>query len=116
MGLSMTFIVLAFSLGHGGWLLDLAKAQWWQPLSRLTFGVYLVHPMLIFFAYTSSLDLIYFQPLTVLTNVISLAILSFCISFILFVLVTLPCSRMGRALIWGVQIGHVSRRTSSSDR
>ena len=49
-GLSMTFIVLAFSLGHGGWLRELAKAQWWQPLSRLTFGVYLVHPMIIFFS------------------------------------------------------------------
>lgn len=112
LGLAMTFIVLAFSLGHGGWLRELAKAQLWQPLSRLTFGVYLVHPMLIFFTYTSSLDLIYFQPLTVLTNFISLTILAFLVAFVLFILVTLPCSRMGRALIWGVQIGHHRRSRS----
>jgi hypothetical protein len=109
MGLSITFVVLAFSLGHGGWLRELAKAQWWQPLSRLTYGVYLVHPMLIFFAYTASLDLIYFQPLTVVINFIALTILSFIVSFFLFLLITLPFQRIGRGLIWGVQVGHGSR-------
>jgi peptidoglycan/LPS O-acetylase OafA/YrhL len=109
MGLSITFIVLAFSLGHGGWLREMTKAQWWHPLSRLTYGVYLVHPMLIFFSYTASLDLIYFQPLTVVINFISLTILSFFISFLLFLLITLPFRRIGRGMIWGIQIGHGKR-------
>ena len=102
MGISMSYIVLAFSLGHGGWLRSFCSATFWQPLSRLTFGVYLVHPIVIFFSYTSALDLVYFQTLTVFSTFVSMTVLSFLLSFVLFLLITLPSRRIGRAIIWGL--------------
>ena len=102
MGIAMSYIVLAFSLGHGGWLRSFCSATFWQPLSRLTFGVYLVHPIVIFFSYTSALDLVYFQTQTVFSTFVSMTILSFLLSFVLFLLITLPSRRIGRAIIWGL--------------
>ena len=52
-GLSITFIVFAGLFGYGGPVTKLLASGIFCPLSRLVYGAYLVHPMLMYSLYFS---------------------------------------------------------------
>ena len=57
-----TFWTFVFITGHGGFIRRALKWYLWTPVSRLSFGMYLVHPILINLGYTGAYALQFFEP------------------------------------------------------
>lgn len=48
-------------VGHGSVVNSFLSAKAWRPLSKLTYSMYLVHPLVIQVVYNSSDNLIYYR-------------------------------------------------------
>ena len=98
-GASTTFVLFVFATGHGGFLRRLTKFYFWTPLSRLCFGVYLIHPILITSGYSGAYSLQFYEPLTAVTSWIAMTVLSFIGSFVLYMLVEKPFKQCSTVLL-----------------
>jgi peptidoglycan/LPS O-acetylase OafA/YrhL len=96
-----TFWTFIFVTGHGGFIRRALKWYIWTPLSRLSFGVYLVHPILINLGYTGAYALQFYEPLTVLTTFITMSFLSGVASFVLYMTVEKPAKHLSVLLMEG---------------
>ena len=79
-----TFWTFVFITGHGGFIRRALKWYMWTPVSRLSFGMYLVHPILINLGYTGAYALQFFEPLTVLTTFVAMSFFSGCFLYTIF--------------------------------
>lgn len=68
----------------------------WGPLSRLTFGAYLVHPIIIFIWQLADREKSVFRIYTFCMNYMSVCCVSYVIAFILYLTVELPCDNLWR--------------------
>lgn len=46
--LALAWLIYACHHGYAGVVNDFLSWSWWRPLSRLTFAVYMVHPLVMF--------------------------------------------------------------------
>jgi peptidoglycan/LPS O-acetylase OafA/YrhL len=73
--------------------------RWWTPLARLTYGAYLVHPMVIKLAAGRSLQFYHFSTADVLYRWVGNCIMAYMGSAALWVLVERPAMTMTSALL-----------------
>ena len=80
---------------------NLLSAQFWVPLSRLTYGVYLCHPMFMLFFHYNSERGAWGNQLDTLFYFIAYLTFSFGISLLITITVEYPCLRIYKEL-WAV--------------
>ena len=95
------YSVVVLATGHGGFLRRFLKLYAWTPLSRLSFGVYLIHPILITAGYTGAFSLEFYEPLTAVTTWIAMTCLSFALAFFVHIGIERPCKKLSAALLLG---------------
>lgn len=66
----------------------------WAPLSRLTFGAYLVHPIIIFVWQLGDREKTVFRFLTFAMNYLSVCCVSYIMAFVLSLTIELPCAAL----------------------
>lgn len=79
---------------HGGIVGDFLSLKCWTPLSHLSFGAYLVHPIVIFIWQLGNTQKETFRFLEVGMNYIAVCVVSFGAALLLAVLVEFPCASL----------------------
>lgn len=100
-GLGLAWIIIACSTGHAGFIDSILSFGGWVPLSRLTYGAYLLNPVLMSSVYLSSERAwhIDFLPLAA-TFMGHLCITYFC-SYVLSLTLETPCILLMRWVVKG---------------
>eukprot|EP00039_Didymoeca_costata_P032646 m.38716 g.38716 ORF g.38716 m.38716 type:complete len:700 (+) comp9465_c0_seq1:95-2194(+) len=97
--LAISMVTLLCVTQHGGgvnWFLSLPM---WEPLGKLTYGVYLVHPIVIRAYYYQKVQLFHFDVFEQTMYFISITILSYAIAMVLHVTVELPFANLTKLVI-----------------
>jgi hypothetical protein len=98
-----TFLVLPTTSsvlpGYGGAIEALLSARFWEPYARLTFGAYLLHPIIMQSLYLSQTTLLRYSPAQVLVWFIAHVVLSFAGAALLYVLIEAPTANVERAVL-----------------
>eukprot|EP01063_Lacrimia_lanifica_P023561 TRINITY_DN3114_c0_g1_i2.p1 TRINITY_DN3114_c0_g1~~TRINITY_DN3114_c0_g1_i2.p1 ORF type:complete len:724 (+),score=189.09 TRINITY_DN3114_c0_g1_i2:36-2207(+) len=92
-GLGLSLLACTWGCGHGGWISGFLSLRIFEPLGRMTFGVYLVHPLILGVATTASTGggaANHFSDVWLLTNWIAVAFASHIASGITFVFIERP--------------------------
>lgn len=102
---ALALIVFACHNGYGGYVNSFLSMQLWIPLSRMTFCVFLVHPIVLTVLYgdfqTSSFD-----HTSILVNV-SAVMLSYAVAIALCLSVEMPCGKIETIMFRQLEIrGH----------
>ncbi|UJR26862.1 hypothetical protein I4U23_008173 [Adineta vaga] len=87
-GLSM--IIIACFAGHGGAINRLLSQSCFYKLSKLTYGAYLWHSLVIFVNYLGREQPTHYTIANIILNFIWYTILSYLLSFVTFILIELP--------------------------
>ncbi|KAJ9458343.1 Nose resistant to fluoxetine protein 6 [Diplonema papillatum] len=98
-GLGLSILSIVFARGHGGLLSEIMSHAMWAPLGRLAFGVYLLHPLLVFAAAASQHAPTTYSDYHVLWNWAAVCSLSFSGSCLLWLLVEQPFATLCAALL-----------------
>eukprot|EP01059_Diplonema_ambulator_P037374 TRINITY_DN9863_c0_g1_i1.p1 TRINITY_DN9863_c0_g1~~TRINITY_DN9863_c0_g1_i1.p1 ORF type:complete len:859 (+),score=163.14 TRINITY_DN9863_c0_g1_i1:235-2811(+) len=91
-GLGLGLFTVPFALGHGGIIRRAMSHRVWSPLAKLSYGVYLVHPLVIYFSTASTSGPIHYSAATILWNWAAASTLSYFVSLALWFLVECPFS------------------------
>jgi peptidoglycan/LPS O-acetylase OafA/YrhL len=87
----------------------------WGPLSRLTFGAYLVHPIIIFVWQLGDREKSVFRLLTFAMNYLSVCCVSYILAFVLSLTIELPCAALWKYMSSSSSIASRRRRTIRRD-
>eukprot|EP01064_Diplonema_japonicum_P003810 TRINITY_DN124_c1_g2_i1.p1 TRINITY_DN124_c1_g2~~TRINITY_DN124_c1_g2_i1.p1 ORF type:complete len:700 (+),score=86.42 TRINITY_DN124_c1_g2_i1:44-2101(+) len=105
-GAALSILTLTFVNGHGGWVRDMMAHGVWEPLGKLTFSVYLIHPMIIGIAKLSyGPNLVHFNGWWFTFITTGVAVGSYVAAGLLFVFVERPV-----AATWSLLSGRSKRR------
>jgi len=85
--------------GNGGIINRLLSLKLWTPLSQLSFGVYLIHPIVIFVEQLGDRQKEPFRLTTYGYSFISVSMVSFALSLVLALLVEIPCARLVQLVV-----------------
>lgn len=117
----MTFACIT---GHGGLVSRLLKSKVFLPMSRLSFGVYLVHLSVIYSRYFSSKQTLFWSNLEFFGSAVHSFFLSLIVAFFLYVLFEAPIVRVEKLAFQGAAesssslqggiIGHMTIKSSRS--
>lgn len=90
-----TAVVLGLCLsGHGGIVGRILSWKVWTPLSQLSFGAYLVHPIIIFVWQLGDTQKVRFTLFSFGMNYIAVTVVSFAFALVLALLVEFPCASL----------------------
>ena len=96
--LALAVLVMMCSSGHGSvanWALCLPI---WEPFAKLTFGAYLIHPMLIRFVYYQRAQLFHYNPVEATSVYLGFLLAAYALGAVLFVLVEMPAANLTKVL------------------
>ncbi|XP_046547018.1 nose resistant to fluoxetine protein 6-like isoform X1 [Haliotis rubra] len=88
--LFVSWIIFVCTTGHGGIVDRLLSWGAWLPLGRLTYGAYLIHPILITYTDFSKRALVYVDFVFIAYQFIGTFVVSYAISFVFSALVEAP--------------------------
>jgi hypothetical protein len=88
--IGLAVLLLMCVLGQGGLIGMFLSSFFWRPLSRLSYSTFLVHPVIIFGAYSSAGSLFYFRDLEMMYLFTTNVILATSLAFIIYALVERP--------------------------
>ena len=96
---AITFIIFTGLFGYGGLVTDLLAANIFCPLSRLVYGAYLVHPMLMYALYYSGSEEVDWYGYRIWIDFLGLAVFSFVVSFIGHIVVEKPLNNVQKIIL-----------------
>lgn len=96
---AICFIVWAGLFGYGGWVTDILASDIFCPLSRLVYGAYLVHPMLMYTLDYSSSHEIDFYWYRINIEFFGLAVASFGLSLLGHLLIEKPLNNVQKIVL-----------------
>lgn len=99
-GLSLLF--LPTFLKHPGftWVDSLLNAGGlWQRMQKLTYVVYLIHPLILTYVFCSLNSALEYHDITLLTNYVAVIVLSFVFAFPTWLFVEKPCANLSAVLL-----------------
>ena len=97
--LCLAWIVIACMSGYGGLVNDILSWSVWAPLGRLTFGAYLVHPIVIGFYYFNLLTPLHFTDLTMIYMYIANVVMSYMVAFVVSIAVEAPMMQLEKLIV-----------------
>jgi peptidoglycan/LPS O-acetylase OafA/YrhL len=90
-------------------ILNILSWRCWTPLSKLSFGVYLIHPIVLFVWQLGDREKKIFRLLTFSMDCVSVCVVSYVIALLVFVLVECPCAIFWRSVM-GITIKKQERQ------
>lgn len=93
-GISVAWVIYACHNKAAGYINDLLSMRVWVPMSRLTFGAYLLHPLVIMFFFNAQGNAYHYAENLVVFDFISLTFVSYACAFLLAVFVEYPVSNL----------------------
>lgn len=100
--LSLGWVTFACVTGNGGYINSFLSWSFWTPLARLTFGAYLIHPVIIFLVLTTKPTMFYWTYVELSVFFIGCVVISYAAAFILSLLIEQPAMNIEKALLGGV--------------
>ena len=97
-GVGVALVVFACNNGYGWIINDFLSMKIWVPLSRLTYGVSLVHPIIIDFIFNSARQISVYEDTNLLSYTVSVVVLSYGAAGILAVLVEFPLANVEKII------------------
>jgi len=101
-------VVMHLCIGRTHLLATILSWKCWTPLSHLSFGVYLVHPILLFVWQMGNREKTVFRTLTVGMDYLSVCVVSYVFALLAALFVEFPC-----AALWKASVS--KQETSDSD-
>ncbi|XP_038052261.1 O-acyltransferase like protein-like [Patiria miniata] len=94
---------VAFSclVGYGGPVNAILSWGFWTPLSRITFGAYLLHPIIMYTIYTSAKAVYHFTYMQWVIMFLANVVLAYAAAFVLSIGVEGPVMGLEKALLGG---------------
>lgn len=86
----VAWVIYACHNGGGGLIDNFLSWRFWIPLSRLTFGAYLLHSLVIMYYYVCQENPYHYQDNIMVYHYISMVVLSYASAFVLAVTVEYP--------------------------
>lgn len=100
----LTGITLVCATGRGGYINKFLSWNAFVPLSRLTFGVYLIHaPFIILYLHISR-ERILFSHFTLVSMSFAILLWSYCLTYLVFVLCEAPTAQLDKLIFMGTGI------------
>ena len=101
----LALLVFACHNGYGGFVNRFLSMKFWIPLSRLTFGAYLVHLIVLSAVYSADMVTIHYNHVTFSVFAIGTVVLSYAAAGVLAVFVEFPISNLEMAVfkLLGIQ-------------
>jgi peptidoglycan/LPS O-acetylase OafA/YrhL len=97
-GQGLMFLSLCLYTSHGNIVKSFLGHSTWDTLGKLTFGVYLIHPLIMVLNTSSQKDLPSFSTFWLLTHFAGYTVWSYVFSFCLYLLVEKPGENASKAL------------------
>jgi len=92
--LALAVLIILGISKNGGFVYSFLSLDFWEPLGKLTYGAYLIHPILLrayYYQMTTSFDFVVFSYTIVFVAVLSL---SYGLSMVLHLMVELPFANL----------------------
>ncbi|XP_039305206.1 nose resistant to fluoxetine protein 6-like [Solenopsis invicta] len=99
-GINIAWIVIACSTKHGGIVNKLLSFKGWIPFSRLTYCVYLLHPLIIRSISLYNETSIHFELLPTIVLAVGYIVISYFCAYALSLIVEMPCLLLMRMFIY----------------
>ncbi|XP_071804835.1 nose resistant to fluoxetine protein 6-like [Asterias amurensis] len=99
----VAWVAIACVFGYGGPVNTLLSWGLWAPLSRITFGAYLLHPMLIFVIYLTAHTFYHVTYMQWALTFISNTVVSYFAAFLLSLFVEGPVMSIEKVLLGGLK-------------
>jgi hypothetical protein len=96
---AITFIIFVGLFGYGGLVTNLLAADIFCPLSRLVYGAYLVHPILMYVLYYSGSEEVDWFGYAIWIDFLGLTVFSFMISLLGHLIVEKPLNNVQKILL-----------------
>lgn len=97
----LTWTTLACATGRGGYINKFLSWNAFVPLSRLTFGVYLIHaPFIILYLHISR-ERILFSHFSLVSLSFAILLWSYCLTYLMFVLCEAPTAQLDKLIFMG---------------
>eukprot|EP00038_Savillea_parva_P009943 m.186849 g.186849 ORF g.186849 m.186849 type:complete len:715 (-) comp16883_c0_seq1:206-2350(-) len=84
--------------GHGGWIKSFLSLSIWEPLGKLTYGAYLIHPIIVRIYYYQKVQLFHFDPLEQTMYFVAITVMTYAIGAVLHITVELPFANLNKIL------------------
>jgi len=97
--LAIATLTLLCVTGHGGVVNNFLSSGFWEPLGKLTYGAYLVHPVVIRCYYYQKVQLFHFDAFEQSMYFLSISAMSYFIAGVLHVMVELPFANLTKFVI-----------------
>ncbi|XP_048237969.1 O-acyltransferase like protein-like [Haliotis rufescens] len=98
-GLVLAWVIFMCCKGKAGIVNWMLSWDWWQPLSRLTYGAYLIHLMFILTETSTARSLIYFTSGYIVYRFFGYVCMSYIFSFLLAILVEAPLLQLEKLVL-----------------
>ncbi|XP_046563545.1 nose resistant to fluoxetine protein 6-like [Haliotis rubra] len=95
----VSWIIFVCCTGNGGVVNRLLSWGAWMPLGRLTYGAYLLHPIILSYTMLTLRKLVYANLVEMSYHFIGTFVVSYGMAFILCVLVESPCVGLEKAVL-----------------
>eukprot|EP00041_Stephanoeca_diplocostata_P035608 m.1261132 g.1261132 ORF g.1261132 m.1261132 type:complete len:676 (+) comp24730_c0_seq9:307-2334(+) len=93
---TVTFLCVNENRGIVNWVLSLSL---WEPLGKLTYGAYLVHPIIIRCYYFQQVMLFHYMPFNQFVVFVAMVFISYVVAAMLHVLVELPFASITKLIV-----------------
>eukprot|EP01106_Pelomyxa_sp_JSP_P007948 TRINITY_DN22881_c0_g1_i1.p1 TRINITY_DN22881_c0_g1~~TRINITY_DN22881_c0_g1_i1.p1 ORF type:complete len:134 (-),score=29.14 TRINITY_DN22881_c0_g1_i1:91-432(-) len=97
-GLGLSLFLLPWVLGHGSFVKNFLAAPLWTPFARLTYGAYLLHPIVQMVWFNDLSQLIEFTLMNFVSLAVASTVVTFGVSLVTFLLVEKPLANLEYAL------------------
>ncbi|XP_053674398.1 nose resistant to fluoxetine protein 6-like [Anopheles nili] len=111
-GIGIGIFVIGCIYGVNATLLRILNYPFFEPLGRLAYGAYLVHPFVMRFMYASARGPVYYNDLTTITLVAGATVISCLAALLLCLLLELPTSALQNQLFGDLKAASVGILTS----
>eukprot|EP00049_Salpingoeca_infusionum_P006030 m.100441 g.100441 ORF g.100441 m.100441 type:complete len:665 (+) comp13172_c0_seq1:135-2129(+) len=94
----LVVLVLVCVSGHGSFVADFLSLSFWEPLGRLTFAAYLIHPALIRLVYYQRTQLFNYTAIEFVAAYLGFLFAAYIVATALFVLIETPFAHLAGML------------------
>ncbi|XP_071804203.1 O-acyltransferase like protein-like [Asterias amurensis] len=98
---AVVWVAFSCHFGYGGPVNTLLSWGFWAPLSRITFGAYLLHPTLIYLMYVTSKSLYHFTVMSYICVFLGNVVVSYFAAFLMSIGVEGPLLGLEKAVLGG---------------
>ncbi|XP_071103106.1 O-acyltransferase like protein-like isoform X1 [Haliotis cracherodii] len=97
-GLAVSWVIFSCSIGQGGYIGKFLSWNFFLPLCRITFGIYLIHPLVIVVVLGATRNLVFLSPLELWLFYVSILVTATALALVLMSCVEQPFVRLEKLI------------------